>query len=281
MRPGTISLLGIGLALAAACLWGCGDFSGGLGVRRGHAFGVLLISACSGIVLLCSASVWLPEHWPDRTDLLWSLGAGASGALGLTALYAGLARGRVAVVASSTAVIGATLPVVYGIASNGLLAGPQLCGMGLALLGLFTLTSVELQSERGTGGLLFGVLAGVGVSGFMIGMAQVESGVIWPLLLARVAGVTVAVVALLAGPRRPIEIANGWAVAAGLCDAGGNILYVVSLDHLPLELAAILSSLYPAVTVFLGARFLHQRVDARQWLGVALCLAGVGLISGS
>lgn len=272
-------MLGIGLALGAAGLWGFGDFSGGLGVRRGHPFGVLLLSAVSGMVLLAAALLWQPENWPGRTDILWSLCAGVSGSLGLTALYTGLARGRVAVVASSTAVVGATLPVLFGFATHGLLAWPQLCGMGLALAGLFLLTSTEGGAGRGSGGLLFGVLAGLGVSGFLIGMAQVETGVIWPLILARIMGACVATLALAMTRGKTTSFVNGWAVAAGLFDAGGNLFYVISLKYLPLELAAVLSSLYPAVTVLLGARFLHQKVSLRQWLGVALCLGGVGLIS--
>ncbi|MGH2482178.1 MAG: EamA family transporter [Ktedonobacteraceae bacterium] len=37
----------------------------------------------------------------------------------------------------------------------------------------------------------------------------------------------------------------------------------------------MLASLYSAVTVLLAAIFLHERLHAIQWLGIALLLAGV------
>ncbi len=273
-------LIGIGLALASAALWGCGDFAGGLGVRRGHPFRVYLMSALSGLLLLAGALFWQGEPWPERADLLWSLGAGASGALGITALYTGLARGRVAVVASTTAVVGAVLPVLFGFATHGLVAWPQLAGMTTALLGLFCVTRADEGSSHATGGLVFGVLAGLGVSGFLIGMAQLSTGVLWPLLLGRLMGALVAAVAILFASQAPrANWGAGWAIPAGLLDAGGNLLYVMSLQSLRLELAAVLTSLYPAVTVLLAARFLHQKLSPFQWLGVGLCLGGVALIS--
>lgn len=273
-------MLGIGFALAAASLWGLGDFSGGLAVRRGHPFGVLLVSALAGVLLLSLALAWQSEPWPTRADLWWALAAGVSTSLGLTALYTGLARGKAAVVASTTAVVGAVVPVLFGFATHGLVAWPQLLGILVALVGLFFVTRAEDEAGMATGGFLFGVLGGLGVSGFLIGMAQISGGVLWPLLFAKGIGVVVAAVVLLLISAR-VRGSGGrlWAVLAGLLDAGGNLMYVAALQSLRLELAAVLASLYPAVTVLLAARALHQRVTGAQWLGVLMCLGGAALIS--
>ena len=130
---------------------------------------------------------------------------------------------------------------------------------------------------------MYGLLAGVGVGVFLIAMAQVTPGsVLAPLIAARLAGVVVAcVVLVITRTRWPGLSDNPWALCAGLCDAGGNLLYLLAVHRMRIELAVVLSSLYPAVTVLLASRFMHQRVAGRQWLGVALCLAGVGLISWS
>jgi drug/metabolite transporter (DMT)-like permease len=121
----------------------------------------------------------------------------------------------------------------------------------------------------------------LGVSGFLILIAQVESdSPFLPLVIARLAGVVVAVL-VLAGAGTPWLSLRGnpWALGAGMLDAAGNVAYVVAVHHLRVDLAAVLSSLYPAVTVLLALRFMHQALRSRQWLGLALCLGGLGLIS--
>jgi drug/metabolite transporter (DMT)-like permease len=280
---GSPLLLGLSLALAAAGLWGAGDLSGGLGVRRGHPFGVLLISLLSGIVLLGVAWLVWPQGRPASADLLWGLCAGAAGSLGLAALYTGLGRSQAAVVAPATAVVGATIPVSFGLATQGLLAPPQLAGIAAALLGLWFVSASKRNSGGGSTGLVHGILAGVGVGVFLIAMAQVSPGsVLAPLIAARFAGVVVAgLVLFITRTPWPGVSDNPWALCAGLFDAGGNLLYLLAVHRMRIELAVVISSLYPAVTVLLAARFMHQRVGGRQWLGVALCLAGVGLLSWS
>lgn len=276
-----VPLLGIGLALAAAGLWGLGDFSGGLGVRRGHPFRVLVLSTLSGIALLGFTLILFPEPWPSRSSLLWALLAGGTGSLGITALYTGLARGKAAVVAPTTAVGGALIPVLFGLFTQGLLSAPQLAGMAVALFGLWLVSALTDNTGRGSSGFVYGLLGGIGVSGFLIFIAQVNAdSALWPLVIARVAGLTMGIVVLaISRAPRPRLLDNPWALTAGVLDAGGNLLYVFAVHHLRLDLAAVLSSLYPAVTVLLATWFLHQATSRRQWLGVALCLAGAGLIS--
>jgi drug/metabolite transporter (DMT)-like permease len=274
-------MLGIGLALASAGIWGFGDFAGGLAVRRNQPFVVLVLSTLSGIVLLSIALIWIPEAWPAKASVLWALAAGSTGALGITSLYTGLARGRAAVVAPTTAVVGAVIPVIFGLITKGLVAPPQLMGMAIALAGLWLVSASTADSGQGPSGLGYGLMGGLGVSGFFICIAQVESGsLLLPLVIARLGGLAVGVVILaVSRGARPRLRGQLWALSAGAFDTGGNLLYVLAIQHLRIDLAAVLASLYPAVTVLLAMRFLHQHVAGRQWFGVGLCLAGVGLIS--
>ena len=66
---------------------------------------------------------------------------------------------------------------------------------------------------------------------------------------------------------------------AGLFDVGGNALYVIARDTLPVGLAAALVGMYPVVTMLLARVILGERLPRLGQLGVALALLGVVLIS--
>src|SRR6185295_8053033 len=92
------------LALASALLYGAGDFTGGLAARRAATLPVIVLSQLSGLVLLIILLPFLPAAAPSRADLLWGALAGLTGGVGVALLYHGLAIGRMAVVAPTTAV---------------------------------------------------------------------------------------------------------------------------------------------------------------------------------
>jgi len=66
---------------------------------------------------------------------------------------------------------------------------------------------------------------------------------------------------------------------AGLFDVGGNALYVVAREFLPIGLAAALTGMYPIVTMILARVVLGEHLPRLGQLGVGLALLGVVLIS--
>jgi drug/metabolite transporter (DMT)-like permease len=108
-----------------------------------------------------------------------------------------------------------------------------------------------------------------------------------PLLFVAVRLVVcaVALVAAMLAMRRSWRPLGGrrWlhcAVAGALLNAGGLMAPHVGLLMAPAAQIALVQSLTPLLTAALGIVLLHERLRARQLLGLALGLAGVGLVVG-
>jgi drug/metabolite transporter (DMT)-like permease len=274
-------VVGALLALGSAAVWGAGDFLGGLAVRRSSPLHVVALSSASGIVLLVTLASLFHEAMPPASGLRWSAAAGLSGAVGVAMLYQGLAIGSAATVAPTAAVITASLPAVFSAVTVGLPSSSQLAGFGLAVAGIWLVARTSPQSgNTSETGLTHAGLAGCGFGGFLILIAQVDPTFVFaPLATARTAALLAAVVWIAARPA-PLPSASSTSIAltAGLLDAGGTILYVLARRHTRLDVAAVLSSLYPVMVVVLARVVSKAPISRSQWIGAGVCLAAVGLI---
>lgn len=278
--------MGVGFAavlfgLASAITWGGGDFCGGLAARRAPVLAVLLISGGGGLVLIIALALLFAEAAPTQTTLLWGAAAGAAGTLGLGMLYRGLSVGRASVVAPTSAVLSAVLPAVWSIFSEGLPGGLRLVGFALALVGIWLVARAPSEGG-GASGIGLALLAGVGFGVFFILIHQAGSGgTFWPLAAARAMTFTLTMLALLV-QRQALQFNRGTlqiAMLAGALDVGGNTFFVLAGQAGRLDVAAVLSSLYPASTVLLSRIVLHERIAPLQAIGVAVALVAVALIA--
>jgi len=276
------SWLGILFALTSAFVWGGADFSGGVATRRNSQFQVLALSTLSGIVpLLACVALW-GESLPSLGGLSSAAMAGVSGAIGVAALYHALSLGNAASVAPIAAVVGAALPVLFGMLTEGFPGAARLAGFALAFFGIGLVSQSSTTDKRVLRqGILLAVLAGVGFGGFFILIAQAEPGRVFvPLVVTRLVSFGIALLMLLIR-RMPLPSLNSNPIAllAGLLDAGGNTFYLLAKQFARLDVVVMLSSLYPAITVLLACIVLKQAVSRAQWIGVALCLMAAALIA--
>ncbi|GAB2935312.1 EamA family transporter [Nonomuraea fastidiosa] len=270
------------LATACAIVYGTADFFGGLATRRSRVLSVVVLSQTAGLALILVLLPLLPGAY-GTLALSWGLAAGLAGAAGLVLFYRALATGVMSVVAPTTAVTSAALPVVFGLATGDRPGVQALVGVALAL------GAVLLVSQEGKGGgqvtprsVLVSLAAGAGFGGFFIllSMAPDDSG-LWPLVGARLSSVSVvALLALLTGRGlRPGAGSLPVIVAAGVLDMTANVLYLLAQRDGLLSLVAVLVSLYPASTLVLANRVLGERLRAVQIAGVVCALAAVALIA--
>jgi len=185
------------------------------------------------------------------------------------------------IVAPISAVLTAALPVLFNAFTQGLPAPVQLGGFVLALLAIGLISRPEPAKGRPQG-IGLALLAGCGFGCFFILITRVNhDATFWPLAVARFTSVLflLIVVRIRQQQMLPRSTVAPLIVFAGVLDAIGNAFFVLAAHAGRLDVAAVLSSLYPAATVLLAAIILRERVTRIQAIGILLALAAVPLIS--
>lgn len=269
--------------LASALSFGAGDFSGGFATKKTAVTLVLLFAQAIGAVLLTTLAVLFREPLPGF--LVWSLGgaAGICGLIGLSALYTGLSRSKMGIIAPLTGVITTVIPVTVGFFLEGVPSTPRLVGFALALVAVWLLSTDDLGGRVRRGDFFLSLTAGLGFSFFFIIIDQTGNvgAVYWPLVASRLASMGVLVLFLLS--RRKLRPPPGETAAAivfaGLLDSAGNLFFGLASQIGRLDVSTVLSSLYPASTIFLAWLLLDERLNRTQWLGALLALLALILIA--
>jgi drug/metabolite transporter (DMT)-like permease len=274
--------MSIALALAAATIWGSGDFLGGVANRTAPLLSVLVISQAVGLIGMAIVAV-IVGGTPTRGDLAFGAIGGLTGGAGVAMLYRGLASGSMSLVAPITGVVAVVVPVAFGVGGGERPALLQYAGIVLAAAAVSLLSGGGGRAAHLTRGtLLLAVGAGVAFGLFYVAIAKTSTGAnLWPLVAARGASVAaLAAVATVArraprfGAANPLLI-----VGAGVLDVSANALYLFAVHGGLLSIVAVLVSLYPVSTVLCSMVFLKERLRSPQVAGVAAAVAAVILIT--
>jgi len=267
--------------LTAATCWGAGDFCGGMATKAASAYRVIISSQLVSLLLLVLLAIVLHEPLPAINHLLLAGVAGIIGAIGMLALYRALAVGQMGVAAPVSAVVAAGIPVMVGSFIEGPPSTAQLIGFGLALVAVWFISRTGNSAIRWHD-LGLPILAGLGFGTFyvLIGSAG-QSAVWWPLVAARIGSLSALFIVTIVKrqPRLVEKQALKLIILIGVFEVGGNACYILARQAGRLDVAAVLASLYPAVTVWLAWFFLKERMYRLQSIGVLAALAAIVLIS--
>lgn len=269
------------LSLLAAVSWGAADFSGGVATKTANAFRVVLVAHATGLLFMLWLALLVREPIPDWRSLMWGGLAGFAGGIGLAAFYKSLAVGTMGVNASLSAVITALVPLLFSFGTEGLPHVIQMTGFALAMLSIWVIAGQRGRASQSKG-LGLAIIAGLGFGGFLLFIKLAGSqAVFWPLVAARSASFLLMLAITLAGGGE-WKVSRGtvfYMLVAGILDSGANALYVAATQRGRLDVAAVLSSFYPAGTIILARVLLKERFSRLQSAGIVMALVAVALIA--
>jgi uncharacterized membrane protein len=278
-------LIAIVLGLTSAIAWGAADFTGGLASRKTGAYRAVFYGEILGLMMIFAAA-WIAWQ-PLLTWNIWLLAmlAGALGTTGLLLLYYSMTKGLMSIATPVSALLAAILPVAIGSFAEGRPGFLTLLGFAFALAAVWFIS----QSQSGIQDILAHLadlrlpfLAGIGFGLYFVLMHEAtRHATLWPMVASRVGGILIIAVYMTISrePWKPARSAAGMILLNGVLDICGNLFFVLAGQAGRLDVAAVLSSLYPGSTVLLAWIFLRERLSRTQWLGIFAALVAIVLIT--
>ena len=273
------------LALLSSVLWGTADYLAGNLSKRFKAIAVTGVSQSFGLLfgvvcILLFADFIEPNLSMDGYFLPGVI-AGIAGFIGLVAFYTGLATGRMGVV-SPISSLSVVIPLVFALAQGERPTVTQTIGIIIALSGAFMASGPEVRNGLPIKPLMFALIAAIGFGTALTFIAiGSETDSLHTMTAMRVASVSICI--LLALRFRTV---GGFArnnipllIFIGVADFLANFLLGVATTKGLVSVAMVFGSLFPVVTILLAYKFLHERLQKVQYVGIAFAIGGVILIA--
>ena len=273
------------LAILSSILWGTSDFEGGRLSKKHAPLAVLgfsqVLGLFFGLALMIISGDWDAQALGSDGYLVPGIFAGLFGYFGLFCLYAGLSTGRMGVV-SPISSMGAVVPLTYALVNGDKLSTITSIGVVLALVGVFCASGPELSQGLPIKPLLLALGAAIGFGTALTSMSiGAQSSALMTMVSMR--GATFFVTFGLA---LKFHTMGGFSkkeypslIFIGVADFLANVLLGVACTKGLVSIAMVLGSLFPIATALLAFKFLRERLQKVQYVGIVLAVAGVALIS--
>jgi len=274
-----------GLALLSSLMWGTADFLVGKLSKKFHPMAVTGASQAFGLIVgLSMLALTSGFRQPDLALSGYAISgliAGFAGFIGLISYYAGLATGKMGVVAPITS-LSAVIPLLYGIYQGDQPSTLQILGMAVALIGCFLASGPEVRSGLSARPIVLGLLTAIMFGVALVFMARgSKHGALLTMTTMRCETVTISLLIALG-----LRTYGGFSksslfmlIVIGSTDFLANYTLGLASTKGLVSVAMVLGSLFPVVTTLLAYKFLHERLQRAQYLGVVFAVAGIALIS--
>ncbi len=278
-------MIAIAFGLVSAAAWGAADFTGGLASRKTGAYHAVLYGEVVGlpVILIMAFVMWQPL--PSLSIWLLAMAAGALGTSGLLLLYHSMTKGLMSIATPVSALLAALLPVVIGSIVENPPGYLVIIGFVFALAAIWLVSQSELGVKdifAHIADLRLPLLAGIGFGLYFVLMHTATRHVTyWPMVASRSGGILILATYMLLNrqPWIPAKSAYGFIFLNGLLDIGGNVFFVIGGQLGRLDIASVLSSLYPGSTLLLAWIFLRERLSRTQWIGIFSALVAILLFT--
>lgn len=280
MGPVSIPIL---FGLVSALTYGAADFTGGLVAKRTSSVGVVILGHIGSLILLFPIALLLGETLPPASDWIFAIFSGVAGGAGLILLYRSLAEGQMSLASPVSALVAAAIPVLVGLWTEGLPGVYMLTGFALALVAIWLIAqSGKISLANILAKLRLPVLSGIFFGLFFVGMHQASvHAVIWPVVATRIGSIP-SLLLYTRLTRQPwLPERKHWMNIGliSLLDTAGNVFYILASQLGRLDMAAVVSSLYPGSTVALARVVLKEKITPSQMIGILCALVALVFIS--
>jgi drug/metabolite transporter (DMT)-like permease len=273
------------LALLSSAMWGTADFFAGRLSKKHNPFAVLgfsqVFGLLVGILIVVISGSYQGKVLGFDGYLIPGALAGLFGYIGLACLYEGLSTGRMGVV-SPISSLSTVIPLAYALITGDVLSTITLFGVVIALVGVFCASGPELSQGLPIKPLLLalGAAAGFGLALTFIAIGSQSSAL---LTMVSMRGATFFVTISLAIKFKTTGNFDKKAIPVlffiGAADFIANLLLGIATTKGLVSVAMVFGSLYPIATAVLAYKFLQERLQRVQYVGIALAVAGVSIIS--
>lgn len=283
--------MGILFGVLAATFWGVGDFLITLLTRRvGTRWALLAIQSLS-LAAWCLILLARAEPAPEPgTPALWGilLATAVCHVAGLAFVYRAFEVGNLAIVSpisSSFAIVTAALSLLSGERPPALV----LAGTALLIVGVTLATRApscgSAPSLRGVPEAILSAVAFGTMFWLFYFFVQPRMGYTIPMVSLKVMAVLGSALAFLRRPADPPPSQGSWgllallAAGAAIADTLAWVTYIGGTHTAYATVVTALASLFSAVTVILAWRFFREQLAPHQWMGIAVILIGILMVS--
>jgi drug/metabolite transporter (DMT)-like permease len=280
---------GILFGIIAMFCWGISDFFAAKSVRKNSVIKTLVWSQVIGTaILIISFLFFFRLPMLSLTSLILILIGAFLNTIALLGFYKGLQIGTISVISPISAAYSAITVVLCIVFLNEKLNAQQSIGIILAILGTILVSFkfkdlIRLNLKNISVGVKYGLVAMLGWGIFYVFMKPlvVELGWFLPILLTKMVGLFY-LLSYTSIAKKDISFPKNAAlliIGVGIVETMGFLFVGKGMISEKAAIVALVSSVYPIITIFLARVFFKEMLGLNQKIGVAAVLMGLVLLS--